>query len=94
MFLLGCFIKIPYLLGNQLLHKTFCYFHSHSNKPLTFPGNPASNERVLRVHWPAKKSEDFIFDNNIETLQDTNDGTDKIIWSSHGIDLHTFMGTT
>lgn len=90
---LGYFLTVPCPLGYALLHKGICYLHTHPNKPLMFPKKPKQKERVVRVHWSANKIEDFTFQNDLEAFQDAGHGSEKLLRSSYGMDMHTFMGT-
>ena len=67
--------------------------HTHPNKPLIFPKNPSSTERTLWTHWSSNASEEFIFENTLESFQDARHGSEKLQRSSYGMDMHTFMGT-
>ena len=60
---------------------------------MIFPKYNVSSHRVLRIHWSANNSEEFIFDNGLESFQDASHGTDKVLRSSYGIDKQTFMDT-
>ena len=90
---LGYFITTPCSLEHLLLHKIMCYLKSHPNKPLMFPKQVTLSDRRLRIHWSVKKSAEFKFDNGLESFQDASHGSEKLLRSSYGMDMQTFLGT-
>ena len=86
------FLTVPCTLGHALLYKAMCYLQSRPKKSLMFPKNPKTSERVLRVHWSTNKSEYFTFENLFEAFQDAGHGSEKLLRSSHGMNMHMFMG--
>lgn len=90
---LGHFITIPCKLGHVLMHKLMCYLKTHMNKLLIFPKNASFSNRKIRLHWSSNESENFVFDSCLESFQDPNHASEKLLRSSYGIDVQTFLGT-
>ena len=82
---IGHFIAILFRLGYVLLHKVMHYLKTHMNKPLIFPKNESSSNIKIILHWHANKSEELVFDSYLESFQDTNHASEKILRSSYGI---------
>ena len=90
---IGHFIAILFRLGYVLLHKLMHYLKTCMNKPLIFPKNEYSSNIKIILHWHANKSEELVFDSYLESFQDTNHASEKILRSSYGIYMQNFLGT-
>ena len=89
---LGHLINIPYLLEHLFMHEVVCYLQTHLNKPFIVLKQNTLSHRVLRVHWSASESEEFIFENGLESFQDASHGTEKVLRSSYGMTTQSILG--
>ena len=65
----GCFHKVSYELEHLRVHKLMFYLSIHPNKSLTFQKSPSSEEIKIREHLSTNLTEDFTFQNTLESCQ-------------------------
>ena len=58
-----------------------------------FPKQVTLSDRKIRTYWSTDKSEEFTFGNGLKSFQDASHGAEKMLKSSFGMGVQTFLGT-
>ena len=90
---LGCFQTVLCELGRVLMHKLMCYLNTHPRTPLIFQRSPSSENRKIIVHWYTNESENFTFQNRLESFQGLGGSSYKLLRTSSSKGIQMFFGT-